>query len=109
MNNRTIIELANYFEGIKKSRNLTEQETNFLWILNSRKEFFDITSVSRDDLESVGFDTNSITDEQMIRLSDKMADDYCEQLFWESMETIADILEFPRKEEFECKDNDDDE
>lgn len=101
MNNRTINEMANYFEGIKKVRNLTEQESYFLETLNGRKEFFGITSVSRDDLESVGFDADKIADEQMERLADKMSDDYCEQLFWESMETIADILEFPRKKDFE--------
>lgn len=60
------------------------------------KESFEITSVSRADLESKGFDTSQITDEQMERLASKMADDYCEQLFWEHLETIADIMELPR-------------
>ncbi|MCO7112345.1 hypothetical protein NIB75_06585 [Bacteroides uniformis] len=37
-----------------------------------------------------------ISDDDMQNLAEKMADDYCEQLFWPSMEIIAgEILEFP--------------
>lgn len=60
-------------------------------------EFFPITSVSRDDLESKGFDTSEITDEQMKRLASKMADDYLEQMYWISMTIIAENLGFPKK------------
>ena len=60
-------------------------------------EFFPITSVSRDDLESKGFDTSEITDDQMKRLASKMADDYLEQMYWISMTIIAEELGFPKK------------
>ena len=41
-----------------------------------------------------------ISDNDMDKLAEKMADDYCNQLFWESMETIAsEILGFPKIEE----------
>ncbi len=60
-------------------------------------EFFPITSVSRDDLESKGFDTSEITDDQMKRLASKMADDYLEQMYWISMTIIAEQLGFPKK------------
>lgn len=64
----------------------------------SQKEvFFKITSVSRDDLEARGFDTENINDSEMSILARKMADDYCGQLFWDSMEIIAEDLGFPRK------------
>lgn len=63
----------------------------------SNKEYFEITSVSREDLEDVGFDTSNVTDEQMERLAQKMADDYLEQLFWSSMEIIAeDVIGIPK-------------
>ena len=42
------------------------------------------------DLQTYGFDTRSVTDAQMRRLAQKMANDYCEQLFWSSMEIIAE-------------------
>ena len=36
----------------------------------------------------------------MDKLAEKIANDYCNQLFWESMETIAfEILVFPKIEE----------
>lgn len=63
----------------------------------SPKETFNITSVSRADLEEKGYDTSAITDEQMEKLASKMANEYCEQLFWTSMDIIADNLGFPKK------------
>lgn len=38
----------------------------------------------------------------MEKLADKMGDDYCEQLFWDSMEIIADYMGLPRKEILRC-------
>lgn len=59
---------------------------------------FNITSVSREDLEYRGFDTTNITDEQMERLAQKMCDDYLEQMFWISLDIIAeDIMGFKKK------------
>lgn len=72
----------------------TEQEQTLLQRLN--EGFFPITSVSRENLQAYGFETRSITDEQMRDLAKKMANDYYEQLFWSSMEIIAEILEFPQ-------------
>ena len=59
---------------------------------------FKITSVTREDLEMRGFDTTNITDEQMERLAQKMCDDYLEQMFWISLDIIAeDIMGFKKK------------
>lgn len=59
---------------------------------------FNITSVSREDLEMRGFDTTNITDAQMERLAQKMCDDYLEQMFWISLDIIAeDIMGFKKK------------
>ena len=59
---------------------------------------FKITSVTREDLEMRGFDTTNITDAQMERLAQKMCDDYLEQMFWISLDIIAeDILGFKKK------------
>ena len=59
---------------------------------------FNITSVSREDLEYRGFDTTNITDEQMEELARKMCDDYLEQMFWISLDIIAeDIMGFKKK------------
>ena len=59
---------------------------------------FEITSVTREDLESRGFDATNITDAQMEELARKMCDDYLEQMFWISLDIIAeDIIGIPKK------------
>ena len=58
--------------------------------------FFPITSVHRDDIK----EALRLTDEQAARITDhmmreiahKMADDYCEQLFWEHLPIIAEFV-----------------
>ena len=66
-------------------------------------EDFVITSVSREDLETAGFDTSNVDDAVMSKLADKLADDYLEQLFWASLRIIAEGLDIPKKDKEECK------
>ena len=61
------------------------------------KESFVISEVSREDLEEIGFDTSEVSDETMEYLAKKLGDDYCEQLFWTSLEIIAEYLDIPKK------------
>lgn len=61
------------------------------------KESFVITEVSREDLEALDFDTSNVSDETMERLASKLADDYCEQLFWTSLDIIAEYMEIPKR------------
>lgn len=79
-----------YFEG---KTSLTQQEQSFLRQLKDGD--FSIASVSREDLQSIGFDTRSVTDNQMCHLAKKMSDDYLDQLYWSSMRIIAEGLDFP--------------
>lgn len=65
----------------------------------TENQFFKITSVHRDDLENAGFDASQAGDATMHRLASKMANDYCEQLFWEHLPILAEIIGIPRKEE----------
>lgn len=60
----------------------------------SEKDYFEITCVHRDDL--VNFDTTNIDDSTMVTLADKLSDDYCDQLYWQSLNLIADGLDIPR-------------
>jgi hypothetical protein len=66
--------------------------------MNNKYRDFPITSVCRADLESIGFDTGAVDDATMKELAEKLADDYCEQLFWGSLEIIADYLKIPKSE-----------
>jgi hypothetical protein len=58
---------------------------------------FPITTVCREDLESIGFDTASVDDATMKELAGKLADDYCDQLFWSSLEILAENLNIPKR------------
>lgn len=61
------------------------------------KESFVITEVSREDLEELGYDTSEVSDETMEYLAKKLANDYCEQLFWTSLDIIAEYMDIPKK------------
>lgn len=62
-------------------------------------EFFEVTSISRGDLEALGYKTDNITDDEMKRLASKMADDYLEQMYWISMNILAEDMGFEKEEE----------
>lgn len=94
MNKELIEDLHQYFE---QKTEPTSNENYLLTRLTGELPYFPISSVSRDDLESKGFDISNVTDSEMSELADKLGDDYCEQLFWSSMEIIAeDLMEIPR-------------
>lgn len=62
-----------------------------------KKEYFNITSVSREDLEGIGYDTSNVDDDTMEHLASKMADAYCDNGFWIDLPILADHLEIPKK------------
>lgn len=85
-------DLRNYFSKIE---NPSEEEEHLLTQLNSG--YFPITSVHRNDLLFKGYDIDEISDSDMYKLANKMANDYCEQLFWDSMDIIAsECLNLPK-------------
>ena len=61
---------------------------------------FKITSVARDDIaDRFGIKiAESFTDEEMVRLADKMANAYLENGFWIDLEVIVEYLLEERKE-----------
>ncbi len=63
------------------------------------QETFSISRLSREDLEERGFDASDVDDKTMQRLAEKLGEDYCEQLFWSSLEILAEFFDIPRKEE----------
>ncbi|MEG0456381.1 MAG: hypothetical protein RR559_13770 [Bacteroides sp.] len=94
MNRELIEDLHQYFE---QKENRASDEVNLLNRLTEELPYFQITAIHRDDLAQRGFDVSDVDDEDMRELARKMGDDYCEQLFWESMEVIAaDRYEIPK-------------
>lgn len=58
----------------------------------TQQESFPITSVSREDLEAEGFNTQNVSDEMMSQLASKMANAYVENSFWIDLGIIAEEL-----------------
>lgn len=62
---------------------------------NKGDGYFEITSVHREDIQSVVppavWETvkDKITDDHMERIADKMADAYCDNGFWSDLETVV--------------------
>lgn len=90
-------EVKAYFDA---KENPTEEERRLRQCLS--EGYFPIASVHRNDLQDAGFDVERISDDDMKELAGRMASDYCDQLFWGSIGTIADILGFPRKKGPAC-------
>jgi hypothetical protein len=59
--------------------------------------YFPVTSVHRDDLAGLGYDTSKVDDATMTELAEKMADAYLDSGFWIDLPIIADHLEIPKK------------
>lgn len=71
--------------------------TDSIPVRSFSQDSFSISRLSREDLEQQGFDTSDVDDKMMQRLADKLGDDYCEQLFWVSLDIIAESMGIPKK------------
>jgi len=57
------------------------------------QESFNITSIHRDDVAAVfGKKAQKLSDDEMEWLARKMADDYCNQLFWHQIKYIGERI-----------------
>ena len=92
MRQRLKKELVQYFENIANRNHMEEM---FLSEIKGQLEFFEITSVSRDDLTQAGFNGEKATDGQMEELASKMADAYCDSGFWIDIDILAEHIEIP--------------
>jgi hypothetical protein len=54
-------------------------------------EFVPIT-VSREDLDEIGFDSKLLTDEEMAQIAEGMGDDWAEGDFWEDLESNIELV-----------------
>ena len=65
---------------------------------NQNREFFPITSVCKDDIFHIFSDDNEakkaiekMDDGDMETLASKLANDYCDQLYWDSLKVIVEM------------------
>ena len=94
MNRDLLDTLHQYFE---QKENRTSEEELMFNQLTGELPFFQVTSVCRDDLRGRGFDVSKVTDSELNQLASKLSDDYCEQMYWISLDIIAEEgLEIPK-------------
>ena len=86
-------EILEYFKNIP---NPTPQEDKLRLRMESEVMYFNITSVSHDDVCERGYDASKISDAQMERLADKMADCYCDNGFWIDLDILLDEMDIPK-------------
>ena len=86
-------EMLEYFKNIPDR---TSQENRFLLHLQSEVDFFDITSVTRDDIYERGYDASCLSDEQMDIVAGAMAEAYCNNDFWFDLDDILDDMRIPK-------------
>lgn len=63
------------------------------------KEFFEVCSVSKEDIEHAGFDSSKLSEEDMQRIASKQGDlilDCCD--YWTALEGACEYWEVPRKD-----------
>jgi hypothetical protein len=65
--------------------------------MNKLYKEYVVSSVSREDLEGIGFDVSKVDDETMRKLASKLSDAYMENGFWIDLPIIAEYLEISKK------------
>lgn len=93
MDRDLIEEVHAYLSKIEKP---SEHEQYLLRSVESRLPYFPITTVSRADLESRGFDTSKVSDSDMVSLADGMAGGYVAEVYWIDLDIIAEGLDIPK-------------
>jgi len=92
-------DIHHYLCSIQKK---SKEELSLIQRIEADLNYFPITYVHRDDLEAKGFNASKVDDDDMAELAGKLSNDYQEQLFWESLVIIADILNFPKAKNIFC-------
>jgi len=78
------------------NNDIIDLDNNWVRMIDDDKGYYPISYLHLDDLENLGFDVSKVTDNDMITLANKLSDDYCEQLFWNSLKIFADLIGIPR-------------
>lgn len=70
---------------------------NWVKLINDPEGCYPISSLYINELEELGFNTQKVTESDLLKLADKLNDDYRELIYWNSLKIIADGLNFPRR------------
>ena len=86
-------EMLEYFKNISSP---TSQENRFILYLQTEVDFFDIASVAREDIYERGYDAACVSDAQMECIAANMAESYCNNSFWDDLESLLDDMGIPK-------------
>ena len=102
------IALQKSYETLKNKKGVivsSDDNGEFLLVPTEMVDEFIPTAVSREDLKSEGFDADSMTDEQVQEIADKMGDNWTGYGdYWYIMDDLAIGMGFKKKEEDEEED-----
>jgi len=71
----------------------------FILYMNEKQNFFEIASLSCEDLEYNGFDSSAIDGKTMKEIAHRMSEDYNENHFSLALKIIAEIIGVPHKKQ----------
>lgn len=102
------IALEKGYETLKSKKGVivsSDDNGEFLLVPTNLVGEFIPTAVSREDLKSQGFDADSMTDEQVQEIADKMGENWTDcGDYWYFMDDLAIEMGFEKKEEEEEED-----
>ena len=73
-----------------------DEVNNWVRIIDDMAGYFPISYLHRDDLEGIGYDVREVSDWDMEAITEKLGEDYTEQLFHSSLPIIAEHVGVPK-------------
>ena len=72
-------------------------DTHWVRIIDDEKDYYSISRLHKDDLEHLGFNVRKVTESNLLTIASKLGDDYCDSLFWNSLDIIATGIGIPKR------------
>ena len=78
-------------------------DANWVRMIDDNEGYYPISHLHIDDMKQAGFNTKKVSESDLETIADKMNDDYCDWMYWDSLNTIGDIMGIPRLKKKKCK------
>ena len=70
---------------------------NRVRMIDDNEGCYPVAFIHMDDLKDGGFDTEKVSESDLLTLAEKLNDDYINWMFWDSLRTCADYVGIPRR------------
>ena len=71
-------------------------DDSYIRVIDSKKDYFPVSMISRTDVQWKGFDTSNVTDEMMERIASRMDDIFLDGDYWLALVAAAELLDIPK-------------